>query len=1072
MTTEIKLYPSYNGRLAVVNHVAAAHIAMTPKEIDNPKLVVLLDNSGSMGIQVERIANTILPNAFLLLKYKPTDRVSLISFESSSVIYDMTVAKLRTFRIRAQGGTNMTPGIHNLASVLMDLFGNNSDETSREIRLLTVSDGEVYDVKQALQAAENLEKWSHDLRLSINSQAIRFLSSDYANPDTRALCSLLQLNNGASHATAIDVRSTLPDKLVEEAFANAFRNSESLKFFTLASTSSIFKVTPWQNDSVATSVIKIATGKNYFWIPESVRFDPSTLTVNGDSSDITVFEYPIESISWKGYELLLKEKIDVFINQIKVLKVLDTEDAKAKVSAIVQYFEGLERYVSAKQNLEDENNSADQILPNNGLAKRVSRMRATVEKKSKSILQTLLEIANDNKVGQLNSAQQAAYLRSMDVSKNSKSVAKRAIKSTSSLDFDSIARIEVAAMYRHLSELDDVDDSAHEKSFYSFDTTLGGIRTVCSLVEDGFINDMSCNQILELLNIVGIPCEHQIGDYPDAISFYVDKIHFGSFISLSDILVHQVQGGSQLLTPGTNFPIINAIPFFEDPRIAKFYKKYAPRLLEFTASIGMRRVIADIPMTFGYTILGGLWRLIELIKTNRTEQWAKILVGMAESAKICIGGYFNYMLPYFDPLSTSKNDGNIANLCSAGITGCLIPIMYFIKATAPQAERFQSQMLPRVLRALYSYEIWVCIRRMYRHQQNSDEIIDGILEKLLSIDIEATRTPLLPLFEPDPDLPNFNESYTVNESYLSELKKKFYFVDNIYLLGPVLSILTDESTTTFEKVKKLQSGVPDPSESNIATSMKIGYDYSSFQLYNIIAALVYKTKASRCEENGDNMLLPDVVNQNAGISMITDYIRGRHAQRYALDLKNKRDKENDFLTKDLVTLLVGTNDFSIFCNTLRDGLQKGDCLAQITHPGSNGFAELLNKVLNIDGSEVPVQLGKLWVILLGRKPGSKKMKDTGEIIWNNGNVLMFAELEKFERVFEVKCKKKVWVEALKEYKKRRCHVYRDGYNRHGHGNEKPSYWALGFESLDQMKQLARKEEYAAYVLIHKHCCGL
>jgi hypothetical protein len=56
--------------------------------------------------------------------------------------------------------------------------------------------------------------------------------------------------------------------------------------------------------------------------------------------------------------------------------------------------------------------------------------------------------------------------------------------------------------------------------------------------------------------------------------------------------------------------------------------------------------------------------------------------------------------------------------------------------------------------------------------------------------------------------------------------------------------------------------------------------------------------------------------------------------------------------------------------------------------------------------------------------------------------------------------------------KRNLHIYRDGFNRHGHGNTKPSYWAYGFMTLQLYKDNTSAEIFKEYCEIHHDCCGV
>jgi hypothetical protein len=67
-------------------------------------------------------------------------------------------------------------------------------------------------------------------------------------------------------------------------------------------------------------------------------------------------------------------------------------------------------------------------------------------------------------------------------------------------------------------------------------------------------------------------------------------------VSLSDVLT-VLDMGQKLKHPYNTEEIINVIPIFDDDRIHKFLRKYAPTILEYICSIGMRRIISDIPNT-------------------------------------------------------------------------------------------------------------------------------------------------------------------------------------------------------------------------------------------------------------------------------------------------------------------------------------------------------------------------------------------------------------------------------------------------------------------------------------------
>ena len=52
------------------------------------------------------------------------------------------------------------------------------------------------------------------------------------------------------------------------------------------------------------------------------------------------------------------------------------------------------------------------------------------------------------------------------------------------------------------------------------------------------------------------------------------------------------------------------------------------------------------------------------------------------------------------------------------------------------------------------------------------------------------------------------------------------------------------------------------------------------------------------------------------------------------------------------------------------------------------------------------------------------------------------------------------------------HKYREKVNRQGHSNSKKSYWAKGFETLQEFYENNQKDDVDKYKEIHNNCCGL
>jgi len=693
------------------------------------------------------------------------------------------------------------------------------------------------------------------------------------------------------------------------------------------------------------------------------------------------------------------------------------------------------------------------LLNDSSLRARLQYLKSSIIRKKKSFVMRMSQIANDDKVSQLNSAQQADYLRAVDnSSKNARGLARRAV--TQGLDFNDILRKEVRVMAEHIHELKDIDDNDHLVSFYSQDSTLGGIRAVCELVTDGMLDDVDANDILRMVNIVGVACSGPIGEFPDPMTWRVNELYLGCYVSLSDVLTAFMQSkGKPLQTPATNKTITNVIPIIEDKRIAKFLQKHAPSILEYTCSIGMRRLLADVSMTSGYTICAGVWKLVEELNENKSELSLKTFDQLVNTYEIVVGNYFQHIMPYIK----EQDDRLSYYIANNGTTNMISPLIKLYRENDPK----KLQQIPKILRALYTYEIWQAVRRQYKNRDDSDLIAQKMLDQLIGLDLNKYKTPLQPLFENEPLLNEiqFHDQVHNDDLYLEELLKTVYYVDYVTLLPKYISAVINNNTNSIKDIPALNQDA-------ISEVLNINYDLKTFKFYNVFQALLFTSKASRIDSDNEKMKIIDLADEKAAKRMVQDYIRKRFENQYATDLAVKGRSERTELASLLVQSILKSRDHDEMVKLMRDGLTRGKIQLAITNSSSLGFVELKEKLLDMN-EKVPRRLDIIKVFLLGRD-----YKNNDEPVWNNGNVLMVPNLSDFESIFVSLGYADEWAKVKEEYTKRNLHIYRDGFNRHGHGNTKPSYWAFGHMTLQLYKDNVSAEDFNEYCEIHHDCCGV
>jgi len=198
----------------------------------------------------------------------------------------------------------------------------------------------------------------------------------------------------------------------------------------------------------------------------------------------------------------------------------------------------------------------------------------------------------------------------------------------------------------NFDEIKNINYKNHAVSFYSQATTIEGLKLLIELSDDPEFKNFTADEILQLTNIVGIACNGSIGDFPDPSTWRMNEIYYGCHISVADIITsfHQSSDSEfKLKAPGYDKEITNAIPVFDDPKIGVFLKKYAPSILEYSSSIGMRRIIADVPMTFGYTIIAGIRRMIYDLNKNKSTVHLDTFKQLVSTAASFVGKYYDHV---------------------------------------------------------------------------------------------------------------------------------------------------------------------------------------------------------------------------------------------------------------------------------------------------------------------------------------------------------------------------------------------------------------------------------------------
>lgn len=1033
---EIKVYPIEDEFIACLDTTAYQKLSNV-KDV-KVETVIVLDRSGSMGNSVYKIIHSVLPKFFEFLSYDPDTIINLIAFECQTTVHKIRVADFKDTKLFCAGGTCMAPAV----SELQKLFEEFQSKVI-SLRLLTISDGEVSDQKETKELGDKLAEFAGKCNISVNSQAVRLFTSR-AQPDTTALCSLLQLSN-VDKSQMVDIgaekhHDSIAKEMAELFQKDGFDDSKILKFST-----PIFFKFPWEEEAVDQFLV-LPGRRNVFWLDEIPKED-EIISIDENPVKVTVES----EVYLDTFQLLLNAKLDFVIDRMKVLKIVNTDSAKLTIEKMVEYFSRIENILAS-------------MVPDEPIDPKSIDNRARLLKlnniRSRKITTFLETIANDEEVHKLNAAQKAAYLRNVEAtSKSGRGLAQRAAKKKAKigakqLSFDEIVHKEVQAIKSHFDQIKDIDYKKHSVSFYSQATTLEGIRMLLEFTDDPTFTNFTAEEILQILNLVGIACSSPVGDFPDASTWPVNEIFYGCYVSVADIITsfHQSSGsGLALKAPGIEKEVTNVIPVFDDPRIGVFMKKYAPSILEFTSSIGMRRVIADVPMTFGYNIIAGIRRMIYDINKNKSTLHLETFSQLVSTAASFVGKYYDHI----EELLKNKECGlNSYYLGNNGIASLIVPLIRIYSKKNHEAIK----RIPDILRSVYSCEIWKGVSKEFKGKQKFNQIIKNMLYKLLKIDIQAQKIQVKPPFEAEPKREDvkFPDCYEIDQEYLDKLTQPLYYHNYITLLPKLLTAVTSGS---IEDIKD----IPEMTKNTAMEALGIDYSYKDFIFLNVFQALRYPRTSDRADTKAQVMKILDLKNHKEVVEDVKKYVREQFEKLYDDEVRAKKKQEELELAKLLVDQIVSERDYQVLVNIWKNGTERNGVKYSIKNSSSAGFKSLCLKVVDLK-TKIPLRSKIIRILLLG-------VDADNQAVYNNGEICDIKNIKKYRKRFLLTENEEAWNEIESRVNSRKLHIYREKLNRRGHGNSNPSYWAVGFKHLiDLMRPMAEQERYQ-YESKHERCCG-
>jgi hypothetical protein len=417
--------------------------------------------------------------------------------------------------------------------------------------------------------------------------------------------------------------------------------------------------------------------------------------------------------------------------------------------------------------------------------------------------------------------------------------------------------------------------------------------------------------------------------------------------------------------------------------------------------------------------------------------------------KYVCGNKYNNVIDTIKEQLKEKDNKNGLYINNYGLFQ-MLPVLYHIAKN----KTFNKYQLQKIFRAILRFEVYKIIRTRIRKADNKDEFIKESLYTALGIDFEKYGTKLPELFEKKID-PQFYDQFHINKENIKEFLKSIGWTQIIPYSYIIFSLILDQSQNILESLKNMKEYTFE----DVKEGFGINYDFDKFIIFNIVQSLIFKEKIDR--DNDDEKVMKIIDSNNE--AEVDNFLKGQVKQIYASEYQKENQKQIkrqfEIISAELIDKIINAKEISEFNLLMRNGITKGYLNFKISNDFSKGYNDLEKKILD-DKLNIPLRYEKLRGILTGKD-------EQGQDLWNNGNALRAHKKE--YQIFIQKNKPEFWEEICKVNIE---HKYREKLNRQGHSNSKKSYWALGYETLQDFFELSKEKDILEYKCLHNNCCGL
>eukprot|EP01059_Diplonema_ambulator_P007963 TRINITY_DN1748_c0_g1_i3.p2 TRINITY_DN1748_c0_g1~~TRINITY_DN1748_c0_g1_i3.p2 ORF type:complete len:717 (+),score=252.18 TRINITY_DN1748_c0_g1_i3:2120-4270(+) len=649
-----------------------------------------------------------------------------------------------------------------------------------------------------------------------------------------------------------------------------------------------------------------------------------------------------------------------------------------------------------------------------GVRDRVKSLVAVAAKRKKSMCMRLLQMSNAGVVAALNSAQQADYLRT-SVTKQTKKLACRAKQKDEDLGFDDLCRRVVESVGTLVLPPEDMEADVSFYSQTSMCESLHAVKEMC-----GMADDLVADDLLKVAGGLGVPYRAAVAEYPDPWQYRITEMYTGMLINESDLWTAYCQGyGAALECPGRPESEITGVLPLDVGAGMKFYNTKMRDLAELQAAVCMRRKMARIPGDIIAREAAGVLYCAQQLGVNGTRPTNELEVASALLNSLAVKIHHSTMMCELTMQLREADDIRAVLIGRNEVSNILKPAVCLMRGMV-ESTRPCDRMLPEHCRALYELDAYHAARRVF---SGSADRLQAVV-RMLGVDVAAMRAE-------SPTVGHLKEYVEVHARWAPSLES----AASLFRVARLPPLVTTERLTALPGVGLCEA-----------------FDYEGdIEMYRVGVVLM----SLECAKEQDRVkegvaCTPELTSDE----LVWRYIHSV-AERVVQGLKEEASRKMlERLCQERSTAVLAELVSGCYGSFLK-------VLGGLDIKKSKECSKMLRMLLGREFLVITDAKEKLFYLLAG-----VGMDGTGCTITPCRHVMKHKQ--KVVRAVSLE----YWNELLTAHSAQlmKGYTYREGSNRHKHGNDKPSFYALGYPSLGVMQDLD-PHGYAEYIKVHVNCCG-